>query len=146
MEEEKKEVVEEAQEVKEEEKVAEPEPVEEQQAAGKVDDEADVKYALNAFIAAMIGIVLFETGIGMFICGLISKNIQKKIQGQVEKKPHKVFLKIASIAAKIEIIAGIIIFALIVLGFLIWLIWFIIVVVIAAGAAAEGAIAVLPLL
>ena len=144
MEEEKKEVVEEAQEVKEE-KVPEPEPVEAQPEAPaeRVDDEADVKNSLLAFIAAMIGIVLIETALGMLICGIISSSIVKKVQGKVEKKPHAIFLKVARIASKIEIIVGAVLTGLAILGLLIWLIWFIVVVVIAAGTAAEASIAVL---
>ncbi len=145
MEEEKKEVVEEAEELKEEEKVEQPAPVEEEQPK-KVDDEADVKNALLAFIAAMVGIVLFETGIALIICGIISKSIQKKIQGEVEKKPHKIFLKVAKVAAPIELIVGIVLTALAVLAGIIVLIWWIAVVALAAGAAAEGAASIAVLL
>ena len=134
MEEEKKEVVEEAK----EEKVEKVEPVQQEQPK-EVDNEQDVKNSLLAFIAAMIGIVLIETALGMLICGIISSSIVKKVQGTVEKKPHAVFLKVARITSKIEIIVGAILTALAVLGFLIWLIWFIIVVVVAGAAAADAA-------
>ena len=146
MEEEKKEVVEEAEEVKEEEKVAEPEPVEAQQPE-RVDDEADLKNALISFILAAAGFVFAATGLALLICGIISKSFGKKIQGKIEKKPHAIFQKVAKIAAPIEIIVGIVIIAAGLIALLVWIIILIVAAVGAAGAAAaEGAIAVLPLL
>ena len=144
MEEEKKEVVEEAEELKEEEKVAEPEPVEGQQPE-RVDDEADLKNALVSFILAAAGFVFAATGLALLICGIISKSFNKKIQGKIEKKPHAIFQRVAKIAAPIEIIVGIVIIAAGLIALLVWII-ILIVGVAAAGAAAEGAIAVLPLL
>ena len=143
MEEEKKEVVEEAEELKEEEKVAEPEPVEPQQGAERVDDEADVKNALLAFIAAMVGFVLTGTALGLLICGIISKSIGKKIQGKVEKKPHAIFQKVAKIAAPIEIIVGAVLLGC---GLIALLVWVIILIVAAAAAASEAAAAIAVLL
>ena len=136
MEEEKKEVVE--AEVKEE-KVEEA-PVQ------QADAEQNAKNALLAFIAACIGVVLFETALGTLICGIVAKSLLKKINGPVEKKPHAVFFKIAKVAAPIEIIVGIVLVCLAVLGLLIWLVWFIVWVVIMGGAAAEAAASISVLL
>ena len=137
MEEEKKEVVEEvkAEEVKEE-----------QAPAQEVDAEQNAKNGLLAFIAAVIGVVLFETAIGTLICGIIAKSLVKKVNAPIEKKPHAVFYKIAKVAAPIEIIVGIVLVVLAVIGALIALVWVILVaagVVAAAGAAASESIAVL---
>ena len=129
MEEEKKEVVE--AEVKEE-KV-------EEAPAQEVNAEQNEKNALVAFILAVAGFVLASTGLGLLICGIISKSFVKKVNGPVEKKPHAVFYKVAKVAAPIEIIVGIVLLCLAVLGLLIWLIYFIVVVVIIGGAAAADA-------
>ena len=136
MEEEKKEVVEEAsvEEVKAE-----------QAPAQQGDAEQNAKNALAAFIAAAIGVVVLGTALGLLICGIISKAFLKKIDGPVEKKPHAVFYKIAKIAAPIELIAGIILTILAAIGILIWIIWAILLAagVVAAAGEAAASIAVL---
>lgn len=130
MEEEKKEVVEE---VKAEEVKTEQAPAQQGEA------EQNAKYALNAFIAAAIGVVVFGTALGLLICGIISKSFLKKIDGPVEKKPHAVFFKIAKIAAPIEFIVGLILTILAGVGLIIYIGYLIIFVLIMGGAAAEAA-------
>ena len=136
MEEEKKEVVE--AEVKEEQVEEAP--------AQEVNAEQNEKNALVAFILAVVGFVLASTALGLLICGIISKSFVKKVNGPVEKKPHAVFYKVAKVAAPIEIIVGIVLLCLAVLGLLIWLVYFIIVVVIIGGAAAADAASIAMLL
>ena len=136
MEEEKKEVVE--AEVKEEQVEEAP--------AQEVNAEQNEKNALVAFILAAVGFVLASTALGLLICGIISKSFVKKVNGPVEKKPHAVFYKVAKVAAPIEIIVGIVLLCLAVLGLLIWLIYFIVVVVIIGGAAAADAASISMLL
>ena len=136
MEEEKKEVVE--AEVKEEQVEEAP--------AQEVNAEQNEKNALVAFILAVVGFVLASTALGLLICGIISKSFVKKVNGPVEKKPHAVFYKVAKVAAPIEIIVGIVLLCLAVLGLLIWLVYFIIVVVIIGGAAAADAASISMLL
>ena len=106
MEEEKKEVVE--AEVKEEQVEEAP--------AQEVNAEQNEKNALVAFILAVVGFVLASTALGLLICGIISKSFVKKVNGPVEKKPHAVFYKVAKVAAPIEIIVGIVLLCLAVLG------------------------------
>ena len=138
MEEEKKEVVEEAEEVKEEEKVAEPEPVEEKKEEGGMTQ--NCKHALAAFIASIVGLVFaagwFIGAIIGIVGGILGMNFLKKIDGEVEKQPFKVFSKIAKPVSIVSLILGI-------ASLVGWTIWAIVVIVGVAVAASQGGIAVL---
>ena len=126
MEEEKKEVVEEAsvEEVK-----AEQAPAEE------INSEANLKNVLVSFILAAAGFIVSASAIVTLILGIISLNFLKKVPGQVTKAPHKVFQKIAKPVAIVDIVLGIVI----TLAYLIWLIVWLIMLGVAAAAAAQGA-------
>ena len=107
MEEEKKDV-QEVEEVKAEEVRPEEKPAEQQGGM-----QPNSKNALVAFILAVIGFG-FSCGwlaaiVGM-ILGIVSLSFQKKIQGEVEQQPFRVFGKIAKIVAIVDIILGAVLF------------------------------------
>ncbi len=123
MEEEKKDV-QEVEEVKAEEPKAE-----EQQQGGM---QPNSKNALIAFILSVVGFGFawsWYVAIVGVILGIISLVFQKKIQGEVEQQPFKVFGKIAKILAIVDIIVGAIMFV----------VALIVTIVIAVGAAAAAA-------
>ena len=123
MEEEKKDV-QEVEEVKAEEPKAE-----EQQQSGM---QPNSKNALIAFILSVVGFGFawsWYVAIVGVILGIISLVFQKKIQGEVEQQPFKVFGKIAKILAIVDIIVGAIMFV----------VALIVTIVIAVGAAAAAA-------
>ena len=139
MEEEKKKL--EAEKVEEAKEVApvEEAPVEER----PVYAEEDLKKALTAFILALVAFVLVETGLGGIICGAIALGMLKKISGDVQKKPHAVFMKIAKPVAIVSLILGI----LVLVGLVIWGIVALIMFIVAAiAAAAESGMASIALL
>lgn len=126
MEEEKKDVQEveevKAEEVREEEKPAE-------QQGGM---QPNSKNALIAFILAVVGFGFawsWYVAIVGTILGIISLVFQKKIQGEVEQQPFKVFGKIAKILAIVDIIVGAVMFV----------VALIVTIVLAVGAAAAAA-------
>ena len=122
MEEEKKEVVEEAsvEEVK-----AEQAPAEE------INSEANLKNVLISFILAVAGFVVSASAIVTMILGIVALNFLKKVPGQVTKAPHKVFQKIAKPVAIVDIVVGIVVTVA-------YIIWAIVAIVIAVGAAAAA--------
>ena len=123
MEEEKKDV-QEVEEVKAEEPKAE-----EQQQGGM---QPNSKNALIAFILSVVGFGFawsWYVAIVGVILGIISFAFQKKIQGEVEQQPFKVFGRIAKILALVDIIVGAIMFV----------VALIVTIVLAVGAAAAAA-------
>ena len=126
MEEEKKDV-QEVEEVKAEEVRAE-----EAQAEQQGGMQPNSKNALIAFILAVVGFGFawsWYVAIVGTILGIISLVFQKKIQGEVEQQPFKVFGKIAKILAIVDIIVGAVMFV----------VALIVTIVLAIGAAAAAA-------
>ncbi len=144
MEEEKKELEAEKVEEAPKEEANEAAPVEEAPVEERpVDAEEDLKKALTAFILSVVAFVLIETGLGAIICGAIALGMLKKISGDVQKKPHAVFMKIAKPVAIVSLILGI----LVLVGLVIWGIVVGIMAIVAAIAAyAEGGAAAIALL
>ena len=85
------------------------------------------KNALSAFIASLIGFALCSAGIG-FIAGFIGLSFLKKINGEVERQPFKVFAKIAKPVSIVSIIVGLCML-------LFWIIYVIVFVIVGVGAA-----------
>ena len=105
---------------------------------GPVDDEKDVKNTLVSFILSVVGFVVswgwIVGGIAGIVLGAISLSLLKKVQGTVEKQPHRVFGKIAKPVAIVDIIAGAVMTVVYSIFFIIWLVG---VIVLAAEGAAS---------
>ena len=121
-------------EVLEEEKVEEP-VAKVEEAPASADDEQNAKKALTSFILSVVGFVVcggwIIGGIAGIVLGAISLSMQKKIEGEVTKQPHRVFRKIAKPVAIVDIILGAI-------SAVAWFIYLIVVIVAAVVAATQN--------